>query len=148
MVEMRGFFSLSYRCSPFRGFVVDPNWDQPWRDHMVDEIEMQAWMGTGVTYGHRNETRPGNTIVRAYAVNSVTQTMLMTVPCMNDWQPPQPEDLALYDWNGRIVCYTISRECEVYLRRDLSLSNFASTIDGRRNVDEQRVADEALDQPF
>lgn len=133
MLEMRGCFTLSYRCNPFRGFVVDPNWDHPWRDHMIDETEMHAWTGTGTTYEYRNELRPGNTIVRAYAGNAETRNMLTKASCFHDWRPSLPEDLALYDWKGRIVCFTIAHESEVHIRRDLALSHILQAIGKSKN---------------
>lgn len=122
LIDMRGYFTLAYRCNPFKGFVVSPNWDLPWREHLADEAETAEWVGTGTAYRFHNETRPGSTLVRAYAANASTSSMLARADCFFDWQRPLPEDFAAYDWRGRVLCYTVAHEEEVYIRKDLSLA--------------------------
>lgn len=123
LIDCSCFFSLIYRIHPPGGFVVDENWDQAWRDSIVQQTETTDLFGYKENLLENGKEYLVKAICRVYAANSKTQSMLGLANDFTDWQSPFPDNLAGYDPSGNIIFYSIGHELELSIRRNFLLDD-------------------------
>jgi hypothetical protein len=110
LIRQYGYFSLVYPLNPFDGPIVALNWDEEWRGSVVDQWEIDSWLGSGIEWVRGNETKPGKAIVRFYRATAEVRAMLCSVESIFGWARPLPEDFAAYDRDGNVLCFSIAHE--------------------------------------
>jgi hypothetical protein len=108
-------FSLSYALNPFKAEDIDLTWDQAWSKALIQEWKMHSWLGANIEWSDGNESRPGTTVVRIYD-GRVGAELLRLSESFSGWQRPMPEDLAIYDRKGNVLCFSVAHEQLLFCR--------------------------------